>query len=123
MSIKIWEVLSILFIHWIADFIMQTGWQATNKSKRNDALLYHTISYSLIWLLPVSCMLGLIYGVYFVVITLFCHTITDFITSRINTKLWKENKVHLFFVSIGFDQFLHFIQLIISYTLLGSAST
>src|SRR5258708_5717270 len=122
MSIKIWEVVSILFIHWIADFIIQTGWQANNKSKRNDALLYHTISYSLIWLLPVTYMLGFINGVYFIVITLFCHTITDYITSRINSKLWKENKIHMFFVSIGFDQFLHFVQLIISYKLLGSIS-
>jgi hypothetical protein len=42
MSIKIWELLSILFILWIADFIIQKGWQANNKSRRNDALLYHT---------------------------------------------------------------------------------
>ena len=79
--------------------------------------------------------------VIFAGITFICHTITDYFTSRLNSKLWAkatywgsdemkrlypidcpENKhgkyVHNFFVSIGFDQVLHYIQLFLTYSLL-----
>jgi hypothetical protein len=48
-------------------------------------------------------------------ITFVCHTVTDYITSRINSRLWLAQRVHDFFVSIGFDQVLHYTQLYITY--------
>lgn len=112
------EIFSILILHWIGDFILQTDWQAQNKSKDNEALLLHTINYTLIWLLPITLVLNFEYAVYFCIITIFCHTITDYFTSRLNSKLWAAKKVHNFFVSIGFDQILHYIQLFTTYYLL-----
>jgi len=54
----------------------------------------------------------------FFLITFVAHTITDYFTSRLNSKLWAEGKVHWFFVSIGFDQILHYIQLFSTYQIL-----
>jgi hypothetical protein len=51
-------------------------------------------------------------------ITFIFHTITDYFTSRLNSKLWKKGDVHNFFVSIGFDQVLHYVQLFLTYKLL-----
>jgi len=115
--INIAIVLWILFIHWVADFVFQTDWQAKNKSSNSEALLNHTFIYSCIWL-PFSIINFGKFGGLFVLITFVIHTIQDYFTSRLNTKLWKENKVHYFFVSIGFDQFLHFAQLLLTFYLL-----
>ena len=116
----------IIFIHWIADFVLQTDWQAQNKSKSNFALLSHTSNYSLVWLLPMCLVFGkmkegattewIIWSTfYFSMITFVVHTITDYFTSRLNSKLWSAGKVHYFFVSVGFDQVLHYGQLFLTY--------
>lgn len=120
---NIYIVLLILFIHWVADFVLQTDYQARNKSSKIMALLGHTLSYSLfftvfIWFVLLFVEHSPMKLLYFPVITFVLHTITDYFTSRINKKLWEEKKVHKFFVSIGFDQFLHFTQLLITYKLL-----
>lgn len=120
MEVKI--ILALLFIHWIADFIFQTDWQAKNKSSNNKALLKHTLTYS-----GIIMVFAIIYGIYtvndvfgleFGFITFVCHTATDYITSRINTHLYQKGDIHNFFVCVGFDQFLHFAQLILTYKLL-----
>lgn len=86
-------ILSIIFIHWFADFVLQTDWQAKNKSKNNKALLSHTWTYSLVWY-----TIGVFYAMsdpnyvpwsltLFVLITFVAHTLTDYFTSRLNSKL------------------------------------
>jgi hypothetical protein len=35
------------------------------------------------------------------------HFVTDYITSRISSKLWAKQDWHRFFVTIGFDQLIH----------------
>lgn len=117
-------IFSILLIHWIADFVCQTDWQATNKSKNIEALLSHTATYTFIWVIlgmfPFWNMINNQPGHYtlFLVCTFICHTITDFFTSRLNSRLWQQKKVHWFFVSVGFDQFLHYVQLFLTFYLL-----
>lgn len=115
------EILSILLIHWIADFVCQTDWQATNKSKEWLPLLSHTITYNMVFAIPLIFYMIFTQNymmAWFPVITFICHTATDYFTSRINSKLWAEKKVHYFFVSIGFDQWLHYVQLFLTYWLL-----
>lgn len=118
---NLYEILGILFIHWFADFVCQTYQQSINKSKSIVALLAHINSYCMIWL-----VVGVIYFyqcnlpdnfkiALFCLITYVSHAITDYVTSRINSKLWAQNRVHDFFVSIGFDQFLHYVQLFATY--------
>lgn len=122
MNINLIVVLGILLWHWLADFVFQTDWQAQNKSSNWEALLTHTGVYSISWLVPI-CIYGIITNcntkIFFLVpITLLIHTATDYYTSRVNKILWDSKQVHQFFVSIGFDQFLHFTQLLLTYYLL-----
>jgi|SRR6185369_3222161 len=115
------EIFSILLIHWFSDFVLQTDKQAKGKSKNWNDLLQHTINYSLIWALAGCILFPINYWpqiILFFLITFFTHTITDYFTSRLNSKLWAEGKVHYFFVSIGFDQILHYVQLFLTYQLL-----
>ncbi len=120
------EAFFLLFVHWIADFVLQTDKQAKGKSKNWSDLLSHTMSYSLVWFPFIIAWLYFNgYDVLkstsiftFITITFFAHTITDYFTSRLNSKLWAEGKVHYFFVSIGFDQLLHYAQLFLTYNYL-----
>lgn len=104
-------ILAILAIHWMADFVLQTDWQAQNKSKAMLPLLAHTSVYSACWLW---------FGWQFVLITFVAHTATDYVTSRINRSLWDAGAVHWFFVSVGWDQLLHYTQLLLTARYLGA---
>ncbi len=123
------EIFSILIIHWFADFVLQTDTQAKGKSKNWRDLISHTSDYSSVWwcigVIIIVINLDLHFFIYkpwtlclFVFITFISHTITDYFTSRLNSRLWSEGKVHNFFVSIGFDQLLHYFQLFLTYYLL-----
>jgi hypothetical protein len=121
------EIFIILMVHYLADFVAQTDEQAKGKSKNWNDLLSHTFQYSLHWL-AAGLILFLISPfdmkiipntIVFFFITFMCHTTTDYFTSRLNSKLWSEGKVHLFFVSIGFDQILHYMQLFLTYWFLA----
>lgn len=105
--------LSLLAVHYIADFLLQTDWQAQNKSKNNQALLEHVLCYTVMFLW--------FYGWAFAGITFVTHFITDYITSRINTRLWAAKKVHWFFASVGLDQLIHFFTLALTYRWLFGA--
>lgn len=119
-------VLSILFIHYIADFVVQTEWQAKNKSKDIFALTEHVFDYTCIWA-GATVLYYVIFDcsvtmVCFPLITFVCHWITDFFTSRWTSKLAMKAKesgnYHNFFVVIGLDQILHYIQLFVTFYLL-----
>ncbi len=119
------EIISILLIHWFADFVLQTHWQAFNKSKNNEALTMHVLSYSAIWFVISHYMILIGFNpiiILFAPITFIFHWITDYYTSRINSKLWAKGNVHGFFVSVGFDQVLHYVQLILCYKYLTYGS-
>lgn len=118
--------LSILIVHWIGDFLLQSNWMALNKSKHLDVLFIHALIYS-------ACFyFG--WGRTFFLLTFLSHITTDFFTSRWTAKLWfidlKEevkvrglllptfqfarvhpDKRHGFFVVIGLDQLIHFTTL------------
>lgn len=126
-SITLIEILIIEIVHWFADFVLQTHWQAINKSKNNLALTQHVTTYSICWLLPMALLFW--YGPFnligaiclsfaFAFYTFGFHWVTDYFTSRLNSKLWAKGDTHNFFVSIGFDQFLHHAQLFGTYILL-----
>lgn len=38
--------VALLAVHWVADFVLQTHWQASNKSKDNVALARHVLVYT-----------------------------------------------------------------------------
>jgi hypothetical protein len=42
----LWQFVALLAVHWVADFVLQTNWQARNKSKSNVALSRHVLVYT-----------------------------------------------------------------------------
>lgn len=112
----------IIVIHWIADFIFQAEKWSLGKSKSWIPLLKHTIVYSSFWLIPVWVMTeNLINSLLFIGVTFIAHTITDYFTSRIVSKKFANNyygsPIPNFgaFTTIGFDQVLHYLQLILTW--------
>lgn len=133
--------MSLIVAHTVSDWILQTNWQALHKSKSNEALTRHVLSYSL-------CFLP--WGLEFACFTFLTHWITDWITSRITSKFWflpwscDNCGVNLeyprayceacgkysgafqiipryrkfFFGAIGLDQLIHFITLAVTYRLM-----
>ena len=103
-------IILILLIHFVSDFILQTDWMAKNKSKSLKALTLHVFVYHLPFY---------IFGWQFAVFNMSAHTCVDFVTSQVSSKLWAKNKVHWFFVVIGFDQFIHTACLILTAKFFG----
>ena len=129
--ITLYEIFGILILHWFADFILQTEEQSKMKSKDISYLIGHTLTYSFVMFFGIMCIVSLnniyteenvftyiFYMFLFGTTTFFFHTLTDYFTSKWTAKLWKQNKVHTFFVVIGFDQFLHYLQLFLTYKIL-----
>ena len=126
----------IVFAHTVADFMFQTDDMAVNKSSSNSWLLKHTGTYTLV-MFAFMCLLGLsgatmgVLGfgglamltnphlvIGFLFVNFVAHTITDYITSRITSYYWKQEKRHEFFVTIGFDQFAHIAVLVLTWALI-----
>lgn len=120
--INIGVVLLILFIHWLADFHMQTHEMSMNKSKSNYWLTMHVLVYTGVTFLFWNFFLLQPNGNYdfysyarFFIFIFSSHWVTDYITSRMTSKLYTQSKFHDFFVVIGFDQLLHAAQLFAAY--------
>ena len=123
----------IIVIHFIADFICQDEKWAIGKSKSWSCLLSHTFTYSCIWLFPIVFLFPrdwtafnyVVNSFLFVIITFIAHTITDYFTSRVTSKLYAKGKFGSsipnlgFFSMIGFDQVLHYAQLFLTFHLLS----
>lgn len=109
------QFLFLLATHWIADFVLQSHWMASNKSKRNDALLLHILTYTVV-LAPAVALIfphaatTRMYP-FFVLLNVALHFVTDWCTSRWSSKLWAKQDWHNFFVVIGFDQLIHQVTL------------
>ena len=112
-------ILSIIIIHFVADFVCQTNEMALYKSKSNYHLTLHVVVYSgvLLSIYPLLLLDAPMTALMFVGVNGVLHWITDYFTSRLNARLWKEEKRHAFFIGIGFDQVIHYSCLFISYKL------
>lgn len=99
-------LILMLFLHWFADFRLQTEEMAEKKSECGTQLFYHCSIYALVFL-P--------FGITFSVWLFITHVLIDGTSSRITARLWEEKKIRTFFNVIGFDQFLHILVLIFCY--------
>jgi len=106
---EITTIVLLIWVHFFADFVCQTDKMAINKSSSNKWLSIHVGIYSL-FLIP--------FGIEFAIVNFFLHYITDYISSRVTTKLWIAEKRHWFFVVVGLDQALHMTALMVTYPLL-----
>lgn len=104
--------ITIILIHFLADFGLQTHDQATKKSSSLLWLSYHVGVYSLIWIFGAFIISNSwILALKFSFLTYICHFITDLITSKISKTFFEKKNFHDGFVVIGFDQLLHMLQL------------
>jgi hypothetical protein len=141
---NLWIFVALLAVHWFGDFALQTHWQASNKSKRWDALAQHVITYTTAIGLaaPILFPGPFLHEPWRLVLFVggngILHFATDYVTSRISSKLFMGqfetlelyplNRVamkqpfnpHNFFVMIGFDQLIHHITLAATMTWLLS---
>ena len=111
---EILPVIGLVWLHFFADFICQTDDMATKKSSSNKWLTIHVGVYSLpYFLLAVFYPISLV--ILFVGINFLLHWVTDYVSSRLTSFLWKHEERHWFFVIIGLDQALHFTALFLTF--------
>jgi uncharacterized membrane protein YedE/YeeE len=114
------DVILILFIHFVADFLLQSREMATNKSKSLYWLSAHVIVYSVITGIGWSIFInppsfGFDPFLFIVGLTFITHWVTDFCTSKLTTYFYTKEKYFEFFGVIGLDQLIHTITLLLTY--------
>lgn len=128
--------LSLLIVHWIADFRLQSDQMALKKSKENKWLTIHCLTYSTAFALAFVFFWGPRIAFEFACLTFIFHWVTDYFTSRTTTRLWFFKPIdvhynvgtkryelyaqiggnrHEFFCMIGLDQLIHAITLALTY--------
>ena len=122
--IGLYQFMALLVVHWFADFVLQSNWQASNKSKSNVALAQHVITYTT----AIGVAMPAIFfqmdanAALFLAINGALHFVTDWCTSRITSRLFmgqfhhpsegmpmmkRDFSLHNFFVVVGVDQLIH----------------
>lgn len=113
MTFTFYQIFTIIVLHFVYDFIFQSHWMASNKSKCNKALGLHVSTYT-VGLVTMACLHYHTFTPYtallWVIVNSVAHFVTDYFTSRVSSKLFNKDW-HNFFVVIGLDQFLHYLTL------------
>ena len=103
-------IFTIIWIHFIGDFVLQSTKMALNKWNSLKWLYFHCVVYGI----------PLVYfGLKFALINVVLHFMVDFVTAKITHHLWEKKEVHWFFVVIGWDQAIHFSCLLLTLRYLG----
>lgn len=112
---QLWLYLILLAAHWVGDYVSQTNWQATNKSRNSLALLQHVSSYTLC-LGATSAVLFIpsLSWFVFTVLNGLLHFVTDYCTSRVSSRLYAKQDWRNFFIVVGFDQLIHQVTLAVT---------
>ena len=136
--------ISILFIHFFADFVFQSRYMGRNKSKDLMVLFGHCAIYYFTFLVSGTLLLFLFGGegsfsfdgadfknwMFFCLINFSLHFITDFITSKVSSFCWKRRMIrseagdekdvdyweHNFWCIVGLDQLVHTVTLCLTFT-------
>jgi len=124
-TIVLLQVLFILVMHGVADFLLQTKDMALGKSSSNYWLSLHVFYYAL-GITPVAMMLwgfigyhGQYIAMLWVLINAGLHWITDYYTSRWTKRLREQEKYYgfpSFFMVIELDQLIHYTCLFVTYS-------
>ena len=117
----------VLFGHWISDFVLQKNKRKPIRNKklldRVENLLKYLLPHTLYYSLILTGLVTMLYffnvfgtqywwtSILFFYITFITHFVTDFTITLINSDYLSKNKRHLYFLTIGFDQMIHYILL------------
>ena len=115
------QFIELLAVHWFGDFVLQSRWMGVNKSKYNSVLAIHVAIYTTTLVLGT----GIIFKISgsslypttfwtFIAINGVLHFCTDYVTSRITSKLYAAKEYYWFFVIIGLDQLIHQVTLAVT---------
>lgn len=114
-------LLLLFFLHWFGDFVCQTRWMADNKSKNLQALTLHVMTYSFVLFIGILCFKFTPWGDFrinelpvFIAVNFVLHWLTDITTSQFTKYFWAKKDIHKFFATIGFDQFIHQVCLLVT---------
>ena len=114
--------MALLYFHWVGDFVFQTRYMAENKSQSFKVLSLHCLLYSvtmaigLMWInIFVAQDVMLLKVIYFFGLIFALHFVTDAVTSRMTTKYYTSGRTKKFWMTIGFDQWFHTLQILIIY--------
>jgi hypothetical protein len=115
-------IMYVIMAHWVADFVLQSNWMATNKSSNIKALSTHVTVYIVamtLFAIPIFSFYGkLDLLAAWSISNAILHFGIDYITSKVNSEYWNKEQYHNFFVSLGFDQVLHYASLFSTLALL-----
>ena len=108
-AIELKYLVVLIIVHFVSDFLMQTDKMALNKSTSNKWLTYHIFVYSVLSFF--------LFGPLYAGVNAALHWVTDFISSRVMTKLWKAEKRKWFFAVLGADQAAHMLAMVLTFGL------
>jgi len=117
------NIIFLMGCHYIGDFIWQTNTMAIKKSSNVVALCEHCFTYSIAMFIGFLAVWGRLgfeamnqnKWLLTCVIMFISHLIIDGITSKITSYFFKKDYRHLSFTTIGFDQWLHLIVVVLTY--------
>ena len=117
----IWVFISILFAHYIADFIMQPDRIARSKHDNFISLLQHAALYgcSMYLLVFIPLTVVLMYSpisvLKYTAINTVAHLVCDFFSSKLSHKYFSKENYWAGFAVVGFDQFVHVVVLLLTF--------
>lgn len=98
-------VLILIWIHFVADFVLQSDKVALKKSSNVKIMGLHVAIYSFAFV---------IFGPFYCFVNAAFHMLVDGVSSKLTSYLWKRDQRHWFFVVIGLDQAIHMTCLILT---------
>ncbi len=98
-------IIIIAWIHFVADFVLQSNYVAVNKSRYISQLFKHAVIYSIPFL---------ILGIKYALINGALHFIIDYVSSSMTSHFHTRSKRRAFFLTIGCDQAIHATCLILT---------
>lgn len=119
MTVAVGAVVLMFLGHWISDFVFQPHWMSMRKSKEWGVLGLHALRITVGGILTGIVIALAFHGnqtgvLEWAAINGVGHFVIDAVTSRITSRLWAQQKVHEFFTTIGFDQFLHMVLAVVT---------
>lgn len=77
------DLITIVWLHFVGDFLLQSDVMAKNKSSSNKWLLFHGVVYGA----PL-----IVFGIWYYVVNVILHIMVDFFTSRATSILWANKR-------------------------------